>query len=160
MYQLLSQKSAASRALGVFSSVHIPTNFYAAVLQGPIPVLRNSVSWSLKYPFIANNGTTGLSIFCTSPYLLQLFTNKWRDLSRTTRYLLVPIGISALILFSYFGVGALQFGYRYSLDFMPELFVVFMILYRQRHERITTGMTWLLLGAGVCNFYLLMNFLF
>lgn len=160
MYQLLSQRSATSRALGVFSLTHIPTNFYAAVLQGPIPVVRSSISWSLKFPYIANNSVTGMSIFCTSPYLLQLFTNKWSTIPRTAKYLLPPIGISALVLFSYYGVGALQFGYRYSLDFMPELFVLFIILYHQRHDQITAGMTWLLLGAGIVNFYLLMFFIF
>ena len=160
VYQLLSQKSAASRALGVFSVKHIPTNFYAAVLQGPVPILRSSISWSLRFPYIANNSVTGMSIFCTSPYLLQLFTNKWGDIPRTVKFLLAPIGISALALFTYYGVGGLQLGYRYALDFMPELFVLFMILYRQRHDQITTGMTWLLLGAGILNFYLLMFFIF
>jgi hypothetical protein len=125
-----------------------------------MPVLRNTSSWSLKFPYFTNNGTTGMGIFFTSPYLLQLFTNKWSDISRTTRYLLPPILLSTLVLFSFYGVGAFQFGYRYALDFMPELFVLFMVLYRQRHDRITTGMSWLLLGAGICNFYLLMFYLF
>ncbi len=159
-YQLLSKKSAASRALGFISPVHIPTNFYSAVLKGPIPVLRSTTSWSLKFPYIANDRMTGMSIFCTSPYLLQLFTNNWRDVSRTTRFLLPPIFLSALALFSYYGVGAFQFGYRYALDFMPELFVLFMVLYSQRHDQIATGMTWLLLGAGALNFYLLIFYIF
>lgn len=159
-YQLISKKSAAARALGVFSPIHIPTNFYSAVLQGPIPVLRSTSSWSLTFPYIANNSVTGMSIFYTSPYLLQLFTNRWKDVSRTARFLLPPILLSALALFSYYGVGGLQFGYRYALDFIPELFVLFMVLYRQRHDKITTGMSWLLLGAGIINFYLLMFYIF
>lgn len=159
MYQLLSQQSAASRALGVISPIHIPTNFYSAVLKGPDPVLRNANSWSLKFPYFAMDSTTGMGIFFTSPYLLQLFTNKWRDISRPLRFMLAAILVSALGVFSFYGVGAYQFGYRYALDFMPELFILFMILYRKKHDRISTGMSWLLLGAGVCNFYLLMYFM-
>ena len=159
MHQLIYQNSAESRSLGIFSIIHIPTNFYYAVLSGPIAVLRDHTSWTLRFPYIANN-VYGMSIFFTSPYLLYLFTQKWSSYDRHMRNLLIAIAASCLLVFSYYGVGLLQFGYRYALDFLPPLFLVFMTIYKRHHARITPGMRLLLLGAGVLNFYLLWPFIF
>ena len=100
-----------------------------------------------------------MSIFITSPYLLWLFTNKWSSFDARARRLLIAVALSALLVLSYFGIGLLQFGYRYSLDFLPELFLLFMIMYRKKHSRLSRGMRMLLLGSGIFNFYLLMHFI-
>jgi hypothetical protein len=157
-YQLLHSYSAESRSYGVFSLIHIPTNFYSAVLRAPQPVLRTATSWTLKFPFIQNN-PYGMSIFITSPYLLSLFTHQWSSFDSRARHLMIAIAASCLFVFSFYGVGLDQFGYRYSLDFLPELFLLFMMMYRKSHHGLSRGMKTLLLGSGVVNFYLLWSFL-
>jgi hypothetical protein len=158
MHQVLYPDSAESRSYGVFSLVHIPTNLYSAVLRTPDPVLRTATSWTLKFPYIKNN-VYGMSVFITSPYLLYLFSNKWSSFNARARNLLAAALVSSLLVFSFYGVGLLQFGYRYSLDFLPELFLVFMIMYRKNNRNISGGMRTLLIGSGVFNFYLLLPFI-
>jgi hypothetical protein len=152
--QLLHGNAIESRAMGIFSLKHIPSNFYYMVLTAPNPVLRDSGSWTLKFPFISNN-MYGTSIFITSPYLLYLFQQKWKTFDVHSRNLIVATTLTALFVLSYYGVGLMQFGYRYSLDFLPGMFILFMIIYRKHHRSISRGMKFLLLGAGVLNFYLL-----
>jgi hypothetical protein len=158
-YQLISPDSAESRSIGIFSLTHIPTNFYSAVLRGPISVLKDNTSWTLKFPYIKNN-PYGMSIFITSPYLLSLFYSKWSTFDKTARNLLWATLASCLFIFSYYGLGLDQYGYRYSLDFLPGLFLLFMIMYKKRHSNLSTGMKVLLLGSGVLNFYLAWAFIF
>lgn len=158
VHQLLYPASAESRSYGVFSLIHIPTNLYSALLRTPDPVLRTGTSWTLKFPYIKNN-VYGMSIFITSPYLLYLFSNKWSSFNTRARNLMVAALGSGLLVFSFYGVGLLQFGYRYSLDFLPELFLLFMIMYRKNHRDLSRGMKALLIGSGVFNFYLLLPFI-
>lgn len=157
-YQLLGPAPAASRALGVFSVAHIPANLYALLLSAPLTSLRSPISWSLSFPYIESN-PNGISIFITSPYFLYLFSQKWSSFDRTTRNLLVAAAISCLGVLCFYGLGRDQLGDRYSLDFLPELFIVFMIVYRKSHAHITKGMKFLLLGAGVLDFYLLLSYI-
>jgi hypothetical protein len=158
-YQLLYPASAESRSLGVFSLVHIPTNLYSALLRAPVPILRDSTSWTLKFPYIQNN-IYGMSIFITSPYFMSLFTTKWSAIDSRVRNLLIATLVSCLLVLSFYGVGPLQFGYRYSLDFLPELFLVFMIMYRKSHRQLSRGMKLVLLGSGIVNFYFAWSFIF
>jgi hypothetical protein len=157
-YQLLFPDSAVTRSYGVFSLIHIPTNFYAAFLSAPSTVLKTSTSWTLKFPYIQNN-PYGMSMFITSPYLLYLFTQKWSIYDKHARNLIVAILASCLFVLSFYGIGKEQFGYRYSLDFLPALFILFMIIYRKKHESLSRGMKFLLLGSGVFNFLLLLSFI-
>lgn len=157
-HQLLYPGSAESRAMGIFSLTHIPTNLYSLLLRGPVPVLKDTVSWTLKFPYIKNN-IYGMSIFMTSPYLITLFTHKWSTFSTQARNLIVAITVSTLFVLSFYGLGMLQFGYRYSLDFLPELFLLFMIMYQKKHTKLSAGMRLLLLGSGLFNFYLLAPFI-
>jgi hypothetical protein len=157
-YQLLGIESAKARALGIFSFRHIPSNFYYMFISSPSPVLNGNLSWILKFPFVTPN-EDGMSIFFTSPYLLYLFTQKWSSFSRQAKNLIVASSVSLLLVLTYFGVGKAQYGYRYTLDFLPEVFVLFMILYRRKHRYISKGMKLLLLGAGVVNFILLWSYI-
>jgi hypothetical protein len=156
-YQLVSQDSAEARAMGIFSLKHIPTNLYSMLFRAPVPVLKDTTSWTLKFPYIKNN-SYGMSMFFTSPYLLWIFTNKWSKFDKQTRHLIIAIAISGLLVLSYYGIGLYQFGYRYALDFMPELFLLFMIMYRKSHSRLTFGMRALIIGSAALNFYLLCSF--
>ncbi len=157
-YQLLSAESSEARSMGVFSIKHLPTNLYTIVLRGPNIVLNDSTSWSLKFPYISNN-SYGMSIFITSPYLLWLLTIRPKKYPKEAKQLMVPVLVSLVAVLTYFGIGADQLGYRYALDFMPGLFVVFMLVYKQINKDLTRGMKFLLLGPCVLNFYLLFSFI-
>lgn len=157
-YQLLSLSSSTARSMGLFSLNHIPTNLYTALLRGPDIRLLNSSSWTLKFPFIVNN-PLGMSIFLTSPYLLYFFIRKWSSWTREMKMLLFTAGVSALLVLMYFGDGANQFGYRYALDFFPELFIIFMLLYKKGNESLSTGLKTLLMLSAVFNFYLVATYI-
>jgi hypothetical protein len=156
-YQLLFSTSATSRSYGIFSLFHIPTNFYAAFMSAPQTVLRNSSSWVLNFPYIKNN-PNGMSIFITSPYFVYFFTQKWRTYDKQARNLMIATLVSCIWVLSFYGIGKDQFGFRYSLDFLPPLFILFMLIYRKTHITISKGMKFLLLGSGVFNFLLLLSF--
>jgi len=158
-YQLLSPDSAESRSLGIVGLAHIPTNLYSMLLRGPVPVLRDSTSWTLRFPYLQDNNL-GMSIFITSPYLLNLFTYKWSSFDSRCRHLLIAAGVSAFLVLSSFAIGSEQFGFRYSLDFLPEIFVLFMILYKKHHDHLSRGIKLLLLGSGFTNLYLLQGYLY
>ena len=153
-YQVLFPASAESRSLGIFSLVHIPTNLFYMLLGSPNVSQLSAISWTLKFPYIGSNNN-GLSIFLTSPYLLNLFSHRWSTFKAQERYLLTATLISCIFVLSYYGIGRNQFGYRYSLDFLPELFVLFMIMYKKKNKVISRGMKILILGSGYFNFYLL-----
>lgn len=157
--QVLFPASLESESYGVFSLIHIPTNLYSALLRAPTPVTYDTTSWTLKFPYIKNN-IYGMSMFVTSPYLLYLFTQKWSQFDTHMRHLLVATLLSALLVVSYFGVGLEQFGYRYALDFLPGLFLLFMLIYKKQHARLSKGMIFLLLATGFSNFYLLCPLIF
>lgn len=153
--QLLYPTSLASEKQGLFSLVHWPSNLYSLLLGTPATVLKNYSTWTLKFPFIKNN-VYGMSIFLTSPYFVYLFFRKPKDYTRQLVYLLVAGAISAILVLSYFGMGITQFGYRYSLDFLPELFVIFMIIYKKNNRSLSTGIKFLFLASSIFNLYLLL----
>lgn len=156
-YQLLPADSAVSRSQGLFSIVHIPANLFSFLLGMPLTV-HESATWTLKAPYIQNN-PYGLSIFLTSPYFLYLLSQKWSAFDTRTRNLLAAASLSFVLVMSFYGIGRNQLGFRYSLDFLPELFLVFMIVYRASHERITRGMKTLLILPIYFNFYLFWTYI-
>jgi hypothetical protein len=158
-YQLLDAASSESRALGIFSIKHIPANLYAMLLGVPDVTTMTSTSWSLKFPYVQYN-QYGMSLFLTSPYFLYLCGRQWKVFRSTARHLLVAAGMSCIGVLCFYGIGRDQFGYRYSLDFLPELFVVLMLVYRVEHRGLSRGMKVLLLGSGVVNWWLLLSYLF
>jgi hypothetical protein len=157
-YQTLYQDSSMSRAYGIFSIKHIPANLYSLIFRSPDITLISNNSWSLKFPFVENN-TLGMSMFITSPYLLVLFTYKWSSYSDQIRRLILATGVCILFVLTYYGIGLEQFGTRYSLDFLPELFVVFMVMYKKHNKQLSGGMRFLLIASGLFNMYLLVPFL-
>ncbi|MGH7193259.1 MAG: DUF2079 domain-containing protein, partial [Candidatus Saccharimonadales bacterium] len=152
--QVLYPAVAGERAHGLLNPGHIPTNFYYAFIHGPMPVFKTGTH-ELVYPYVQND-PWGMSIFLTSPYLLYLFTLKRRELKGWPLNLLITASVICIFLLAWFATGYFQFGWRFSLDFLPLLFVLFMAKYRQRHERLSTSMRLLLLGSGAFNFYLMM----
>jgi hypothetical protein len=148
-YQLLTNFSSRARDYGLFGLVHLPANLYYFFLSGPLPVFKDGVSYVLKYPFVKAN-PWGMSIFITSPYLVYLFFQKYngwesRSLLATAFFISVPI-------FLYYATGYVQFGYRYSLDFLP--FLHFLLLRVMEKKVLNEKFKLLILISALFNMYL------
>lgn len=96
---------------GQFNLHFIPVNLYYMLVSTPV--------FTSKFPFITFNlGGTGL--FWTMPALIFAFfafqhkERRWMALALLSSCLL-----TMAVLALYFTTGADQFGYRYSLDFLP-----------------------------------------
>ena len=63
------------------------------------------------------------------------------------------------MLLVYYGDGANQFGYRYSLDFLPIIFVIFLQLYKKYNKKLSSGMKGLFLISSIFNFYLVLSYI-
>lgn len=103
---------------GLFSPVHIPKNLYMLFLAMPQPV----PDWSapvLRFPYVLPSAW-GMGILFTTPAFVYAARARleWRTVAAwfTVLVILVP-------LLLYYGVGWIQFGYRYALDFYPFLFI-------------------------------------
>lgn len=140
-----------ARNYGLFSIYHLPGNLYYAFLAGPDPVFRDGVSHVLKFPYIKPN-PWGMSIFLTSPYLLYLLFLK--NKTKTSWFLLLTSIVIAIPIFLYYGIGYYQFGYRYALDFMPFLFLLFLINYKNKNKYLSTNLKVIIILAIIFNFYL------
>ena len=106
-----------ARAAGMFSAVHIPKNVFMMLLHGPQPVGGDSTA-VLQFPYVVPS-RWGMGLFFTSPALLYIFRARLKEplvkaCWLATFTVLIPI-------LTYYGIGFIQFGYRYALDFMPFL---------------------------------------
>jgi hypothetical protein len=159
LYQAIDQTARYSRSKGLFSLKHIPFNFYHLVFGTPIINTPNSNNWIANFPYFENN-PLGLSIFITSPYLIFLFYQSRKIFyQKDIIFLLISAFVGLIIVLTYFGVGTYQFGYRYSLDFLPEIFTVFMLIYYKTKQSLTFGMKFLFLLTIAFNFYLILSFI-
>jgi hypothetical protein len=131
-FQILGEAAMASRNYGIFSFLHIPGNLYYFLFASFEPVFKDNISQVLRFPYFSYN-EWGISVFITSTYLIKLFFVNYRD--KINRNLLIASIVIALPIFMYNGIGFRQFGYRYSLDFLPYLFLLIMLYYRK------TGLT-------------------
>jgi hypothetical protein len=153
--QLVSANVAKTRALGIFSLRHIPGNLYAFLLEAPHPVTRSDFLFSLSFPYVTAD-PLGMSVWVTSPCFLYLFGLRYRD--HTSRLLLLTSLVIAVPLLMYYGTGARQFGYRYSLDFLPFLYYLLMRNYRQQRGALTAGFKAVIVGSAVWNLYLFVGY--
>ncbi len=115
-----SQELEIARRYGLFSIIHIPRNLFFLLFQGPLPYpsLNSPV---FTFPFLQPS-PLGMGIFFTSPALFFAFKASIKNLWVQTLW----IGVGAILipLLSYYGTGWIQFGFRYSLDFMPFLILL------------------------------------
>ena len=127
--------------LGWFSPVHIPANLYALLVMPPEPVKKEFYQFILDFPYFRAN-QFGMAIWFTSPLFFYLFMAKIKP------YTFSAIITIAILLFPslvYFGMGASQFGYRYSLDFLPLLFLMLLSAF----GRGLTSTAKVLITAGI-----------
>ncbi len=149
--QIIPPHAAAARAYGLLSLAHVPGNLYHLLLAAPVPIRHDDASFVLGYPFVAAN-PWGMSIAITSPCLLCLFGLRLRD--ATSRRLLLTVVMIATPLVLYYGIGYRQFGYRYSLDFVPFLYVLLLLAWREQRGDLTTRFKTLLVVSALINLHL------
>ncbi|HEX8597862.1 MAG TPA: hypothetical protein VF952_05025 [Chloroflexia bacterium] len=102
---------------GLFSLAHIPKNLFMMLLQGPLPFPGENAP-VLQFPYVRPSAW-GMGIFFTSPALLYIFRARLPKSLVWACWLAVVCVMLPII--TYYGVGWIQFGYRYALDFTPFL---------------------------------------
>ena len=105
---------------GLFGLVHVPKNLFMLLLQGPLPV-PNQDAPVLQFPYVQPS-PWGMGIFYTSPALLYIFRSNLRKPLVLASWL--GAICVAIPIVTYYGVGWVQFGYRYALDFTPFLVLI------------------------------------
>lgn len=126
---LMNDRLDALRAGGLFSIGHIPENLRLAALDLP--------AISTRYPFIAPD-PNGMSMALVSPALVMALR---AGVGLGDRLLLwAAVILIAIPVFTYYGGGVVQYGYRYSLDLTPFLIALMAIGTR-------SGIGWL--GRGL-----------
>ncbi|MDP2633103.1 MAG: hypothetical protein Q8P25_05290 [Candidatus Curtissbacteria bacterium] len=106
--------------LGFFNPIHIPANLYEFIFKSPEPVMRDGVEFTLKFPYLKADGF-GMGILFTSPLFIYLLLAKKEEYTISAVVAIVILLIPSLL---YWGIGSSQYGYRYSLDFLPLLFLI------------------------------------
>lgn len=105
---------------GLFSLAHVPKNLFMLLLQGPLP-FPNENAAVLQFPYVTPS-MWGMGIFFTSPALVYIFRARLRTPVVWACWLAVLCVMVPII--TYYGVGWIQFGYRYALDFTPFLVMI------------------------------------
>jgi hypothetical protein len=149
--QIIPPHAAAGRAVGILSPQHIPGNLYTLLWAGPNSVRRDNVSLVLAFPYVVAN-PWGMSIWVTSPLFLYLFGLRYRD--QTSRLLWLTVIVVAVPVLLYYGIGFRQFGYRYSLDFLPFLYYLLIRNYRQQRGDLSLGFKTIVVLSSLFNLYL------
>jgi hypothetical protein len=151
--QILSNPALIkARSYGIFSLVHVPGNLYYFLLAAPIPVFRDALSHVLRFPYLTLDAW-GLGLFITSPYYLYLFL--LRNYDRTAKLLWVTMLAIAIPIFCYYGVGYIQYGYRYALDFLPFLFFLLIRNYQRQFGELSKLFKLMIIFGCIWNIYLL-----
>lgn len=117
---LYSQALESARSHGLFSLAHVPKNVYMMLLAAPRPVGGEDAA-ILAFPYLTPS-PWGMGLFFTSPALLYVFRANLRD--RLVQASSLAIGFTLIPILTYYGIGYVQFGYRYALDFMPFIMLI------------------------------------
>ena len=96
-----------------------------------------------------------MSIFITSPFFVYLFFISLKD--KKIKWLLFTSFFIALAVFSYYGIGYNQFGYRYSLDFLPFLFFALMLGCHEKFAKINSFLKFIIIAGALFNFFLFLT---
>jgi hypothetical protein len=155
--QNLSPALTKARSYGIISLKHLPGNIYYFLISMPLPVLLDKLSPVLKFPYIRAN-PWGISILVTSPYFIYLFFLSYKD--KMSKALLGTIFLTALPIFLYYGIGVVQFGYRYSLDFLPALFFLLIRNYKSQYKSLSSSIKSFIIISSFTNFYLFLTLYF
>jgi hypothetical protein len=128
---VVSPVLAEALQYGLFSPAHLAKNLYALFLAMPQPYPSFSAP-TLEFPYIYPS-PWGMGIFFTTPAFVYIFAANWRE--RLTQAAWLAIGLVLIPLILYYGIGWVQFGYRYALDFYPFLFILTALGLSRRFDR-------------------------
>lgn len=109
-----------ARNQGLFSVQHIPKNLVMMLFQGPRAYPSEDAA-ILQFPYLAPS-QWGMGLIYTSPGLFYAFAARLKDPLVRACWVATIFGMLPVI--TYYGVGWLQFGYRYALDFLPFLILL------------------------------------
>lgn len=122
---------------GQFNLCYVPHNLWAMLLSGP--------TWESRSQTISPN-PEGMSLLLTTPALIYLL--RVRKRSPLVIGAWVAVTMLMLPLVTYYNTGWVQFGYRFSLDFMTPLLVLLAVGASQRTDRL---LRCLILGGVLIN---------
>jgi uncharacterized membrane protein len=154
--QIIKDSALANRNYGLFNFIHIPGNIFYSLINLPSPIFKETAAKVLAFPFIKAD-PWGMSIFLTSPYLLYLFLLKYKD--KLSKFLWITIICVALPIYLYYGIGYRQFGYRYSLDFIPWLFLLLIKNYKEQIGNLSNFYKSIIIISSLFNLYLFITYL-
>jgi hypothetical protein len=110
---------------GILALEYIPRNLYAIFLR----------SWNyVDDPPFLQPSWMGLSLFLTTPLFAWLFRARLRD--PRVAWAVVATALAAIPIITHGNVGFTQFGYRFSLDFQPMLFVILATVWERGVSRV------------------------
>ncbi len=136
---------------GLFNLIYLPTNLYFFLISIPQLILDPHYPNAPQFPILKANAS-GMGILVTSPYFLYLFLLKNTD--RLSKMLLITSLVIATPIFLYYGIGYRQFGYRYSLDFLPFLFWLLVKNYREQKGTLSPAFKLIIILTSISNLYL------
>jgi hypothetical protein len=156
---LLSPKDSLylAREQGLFGLVHVPKNLFYFLLATPEPFNPNwngvvSDAPFLVFPYIKPSAW-GMSIFLTTPTIIYLFRASLRR--PFVQACWMAILLTAVPVMTYYGVGWVQFGFRYAMDFTP--FIWLIIIYVLREKEIISNKPslafWLIVLGCIINLW-------
>jgi hypothetical protein len=123
-HQILIEPLNNARSFGLVSPGNVPGNLFFFLFRGFDAIRSAGETGVLNFPYYQFN-FWGLGILFTSPILLMVFLAPWKD--RMVKCLWAGIIVIAIPIFTYYGIGFVQFGYRYALDFYPLLLVLLIL---------------------------------
>jgi hypothetical protein len=115
MAVLTYQPFVDARSYGLFSLAHIPKNLFMMFLQGPLAYPSDDAP-VLLFPYFMPS-PWGMGLIYTSPAIFYAFRSKFNQPFVKACWL--GIGVAMIPIITYYGIGWIQFGYRYALDFLP-----------------------------------------
>lgn len=154
--QTIQDPTLKARGYGTFSLIHLSGNLYSFLLSPPEPIFKDDLSQVLTFPYVKAN-PWGMGIFFMSPYFLYLFFLKYKD--RLLKLIWITVSIISIPIFLYYGVGYRQYGFRYSLDFLPLVFLILLIGYKRKYGKLSSLFKFIILTFAYINLYLFITFL-
>jgi hypothetical protein len=130
-------------AFGQFNVHFIPHNIWAMVFAGP--------RWAAELNR-ADPDPYGMSMLLTTPALLYAFRASWSRRAvhnSAIRWCWLGIGLCLIPLLTYYNTGWYQFGYRFSMDFLPVLLVLVAVGVSRRKELSMRGYVAICFGVAM-----------
>jgi hypothetical protein len=110
---------------GIFSITYIPRHVYGIFFRSWI--------WNDSFPYLWASWW-GLAITFTTPLFFWVLKARLQD--PRVLWAAVGIGLTLIPIVTHGNVGFTQFGYRFSLDVQPLLFVVLATVFEKRMSRL------------------------